>query len=523
MNAKQIFSIAILSGIGGIGFLGVNTSVAQDTSADSIKAINYATQQLAEGNVEEALQAYNTAAETDADNHTLSYNRGIALYRNGDIEAARAQFLNALNSADSTLAAKSWFNLGNCDYSKAVAVAEENRPAAIESLTSSIQKYRRSLKLNSDDTDARANIELAAKLIAQLQQEEEQQQKQDEQQQDQQQDQQQINRINKAKINSNLSYGENSEQQDQSQQNQNQAGENSSENQQSENQAGDQNQQNENQSQNDSQESQGDESKQDSSQQDSGDQSQQGEQSETGKEGENQQDQAEENQPNEDSTDAQSEQKSEENAQHNQSDASNENGDQKGEQQNQSSQQSAQEQKEDLQEQAEQLQQQADAGEQAEPNEPNADQGQQGASSGQPVQQPKVGEAGTAGAPTYGNSQAGSAEGEMDKHEAMKMLQSIRDRDLLRRYQKLQETQRRHIPEIGSGQRSGLVVDYQKTLGHESLTDMARGARVFKQAVFQPLAFLGAYCEVRGPGVPDQRALLPQIGAIAQIAMGLSR
>ena len=34
----------------------------------------------------------------------------------------------------------------------------------------------------------------------------------------------------------------------------------------------------------------------------------------------------------------------------------------------------------------------------------------------------------------------------MDKHEAMKMLQSIRDRDLLRRYENLRETRRRHIP-----------------------------------------------------------------------------
>ena len=61
MKAKQILSIAIVSGI---GFLGANTGVAQDTSVDSIKAINNATQQLAEGNVEEALQGFDSAAET---------------------------------------------------------------------------------------------------------------------------------------------------------------------------------------------------------------------------------------------------------------------------------------------------------------------------------------------------------------------------------------------------------------------------------------------------------------------------
>ena len=172
MKANQILSIAIFSGI---GFLGANGAFAQDTS-DSIKAINTATQQLAEGNVEEALQGYDSAAENSADNHTLRYNRGIALYRQGDIEAAREQFTGALDSTDSSLAAKSWFNLGNCDYATAVAGAEQDRAAAIESLEGAISKYRRSLKLNSDDTDARANIELAANLMNQLQQQEEQEQ-----------------------------------------------------------------------------------------------------------------------------------------------------------------------------------------------------------------------------------------------------------------------------------------------------------------------------------------------------------
>ena len=211
MKANQILSIAIVSGI---GFLGANTGLAQDTSADSIKAINNATQQLAAGNVEEALQGFDNAAETSADNHTLSYNRGIALYRRGDIDAARAQFLNALDSTDSTLAAKAWFNLGNCDYSNALAAAEQDRPAAIESLKNSIQKYRRSLKLNSDDTDARANIELAARLMNQLQQQEKQEQQKQEQQQDQQQNEDQQNKDQQSQ-DQQQSGGESSDQQDQ--------------------------------------------------------------------------------------------------------------------------------------------------------------------------------------------------------------------------------------------------------------------------------------------------------------------
>ncbi|MCH2178996.1 MAG: hypothetical protein MK106_09345, partial [Mariniblastus sp.] len=46
----------------------------------------------------------------------------------------------------------------------------------------------------------------------------------------------------------------------------------------------------------------------------------------------------------------------------------------------------------------------------------------------------------------YGTSHAGQTDGDLDQQEAMKMLQAIRDRDMLRRMQKLQETRSRHIP-----------------------------------------------------------------------------
>ncbi|MDB4767026.1 hypothetical protein OAG71_05010, partial [bacterium] len=236
MKAKRILSIAIVSGI---GLLGANTAFSQDATVDSITAINTATQQLAAGNVEAALQGFDSAAEVSDDNYTLNYNRGIALYRNADIEAARSQFTEALDSTDLTLAAKSWFNLGNCDYATATEAAEQDRPAAIESLKGAISKYRRSLKLNSDDTDARANIELAAKLMNQLQQQEKQEQQQQQNEDQQQQDQQQ-------------SGGENSEQQDQSQQNQNQSGQQQNQNQQSQGQTGDDQQQDRQSEENDS-------------------------------------------------------------------------------------------------------------------------------------------------------------------------------------------------------------------------------------------------------------------------------
>ena len=253
MKAKQILSIAIVSGV---GFLGVNTGLGQDTSVDSVQAINSATQNLAEGNIDEALQGYDSAAEISADNYTLQYNRGIALYRQGKIEAAEQQFLAALDSTDADLAAKSWFNLGNCDYSTALEAAEQDRPAAIESLRGAISKYRHALKLASDDTDARVNIELAAKLMSQLQQQEEEEQQQNQEQQSQDQQQQDQSQQDQDQSGQQQNQDQQSQGQSGDEQQQDQSGENNSEGQQSENPSDSQAEQNENQSQSESQQDQ---------------------------------------------------------------------------------------------------------------------------------------------------------------------------------------------------------------------------------------------------------------------------
>ena len=118
----------------------------------------------------------------------LNYNLAVAHYRNEDIPAAEALFLSSAHSADTSIAAASRYNLGNCHYSQALALTQQDPQAAIDQLQAAIAHYRSSLRLNADNADARANIELARQLIDQLQKEQEQQQQQqnqDQQNQDQ--------------------------------------------------------------------------------------------------------------------------------------------------------------------------------------------------------------------------------------------------------------------------------------------------------------------------------------------------
>ena len=158
--------------------------------------INAANTLLREGKVDEAIDAYRKVVPGEQQRDELNYNMAVAEYRKGNIETAEQLFANVAGTGSTTIAADSRYNLGNCQYAKALAAAEKDRSAAIELLREAIANYRGALRGNPNNPDARANIELAAELIRKLEQEqqqEEEQQKPDDQQQqkdEKQQDQQ---------------------------------------------------------------------------------------------------------------------------------------------------------------------------------------------------------------------------------------------------------------------------------------------------------------------------------------------
>lgn len=158
-------------------------------------------------------------AESATQSIAATYNEGVALYRDGKFAEAATMFQRAASAADSSLAAKARYNLGNTHYARALAILQppsqsgaSNPPAssddlfgpppaytqpqaqeAIGHLESAIGQYRSSLRIIPGDSDARANIELASMLLDQLkqQQKQQEQERQKQQQQDQQQSQEQ--------------------------------------------------------------------------------------------------------------------------------------------------------------------------------------------------------------------------------------------------------------------------------------------------------------------------------------------
>ena len=384
-TAKTAAAIAVLLLLPANGF-------AQQAGSTASK-INAANELVRQQKTTEAIDAYNQidlAVEAGSQSQ-LDYNLAVAHYRNSDYAAAITLFGEASKSLDREIAASSRHNLGNCHYAQALPLVESEPEAAVEQLEKSIVHYRSALRLDRSNADSRSNIELARKLIKQIQ--DQQEQEQEDSKQDQQQQSQEQN---------------NESEQDKSEQNEQDSQQDSQNNQSSESQDS-QNQQNEQQqdssqdaaNQNNSSESQepdkDSESKSESeSKGESGDKSDQPPESgneQTGEQTDNQR-----NQTNPRQSDSNEPGKPEDSQQ---ADTADEQSADKSKQPN-----------------PEQM-----AGELTADNQSKAKEGDESAAR---VSQP--------------------GDGLMTREEALKMLQSVRDRDMLRRLQQQRRQRIRRVP-----------------------------------------------------------------------------
>ncbi len=152
------------------------------TEADARKKVDASMAALKAGEYEKALEGFRDAEVSFPESSELAYNRGVALYRLGSFDEAKAAFASALSTRDLALEQKAKFNLGNCAYSQALQKLTDYA-GAIEELRRAIDYYRDALELDPDDQDARANIETAYLLIKDLldkKKQEEEKQKQEE-------------------------------------------------------------------------------------------------------------------------------------------------------------------------------------------------------------------------------------------------------------------------------------------------------------------------------------------------------
>ncbi len=169
--------------------------------------------------------SYRKALEANASDSIAQFNLGNSLFRQQKMEDAMKQYVSAASAAEKAgnkpMAAQSYYNAGN------VCMAAQDYGKALD-------LFKRSLRLDPTDDEARYNMVLASKLLKQQQQDQDknqdqqdqQDQQQDQQQQDQQQQDQQQNQQDQNKDQQNQPQDQQpqDQQQDQQQNQQQRAG-----------------------------------------------------------------------------------------------------------------------------------------------------------------------------------------------------------------------------------------------------------------------------------------------------------
>ncbi len=259
--------------------------------------LQQATEEIELGQWEAAAESLDVYVEEYSNpSPEVLYDRGVAHYNVGNFGTAVESFDNAMNQTeDSLLKTYCAYNLGNAIYQETMGELEGTSTGApsggamvaIDKAKTQIQEvlqqYRTTIQHDASDMDARANGELAWKMLQQLEQmQEEIEQQQEQQQQNDQQEQQQDD-----------SSADQQQEQSQSQEQNDQEEDNQSEQEQSEqeqDQDGEQSEQQQSEQQEQNQEQDGEQTEQQAEQQEQN-QQQDGEQSEQEQSGQQEQSQ----------------------------------------------------------------------------------------------------------------------------------------------------------------------------------------------------------------------------------------
>lgn len=103
---------------------------------------------LANGQISEAIQAYQRAIVEEPDNGVYYYNLSVALARSGRTEEAELAIQQSITRGDVETISLAWYNLGNTYYDQF-------------EIENAISAYQEALRANPNNDNARYNLELA--------------------------------------------------------------------------------------------------------------------------------------------------------------------------------------------------------------------------------------------------------------------------------------------------------------------------------------------------------------------------
>ena len=123
----------------------------------------------AEARYQDALSAYQRAEQSEPESGEIQYNLGNAYFRQFELASATESYKRALLMGNERIQALAAYNLGNVRYQQSLNAMRTFKDA-VRHIKISIRYYRESLTLDSSFADARYNLELAHRLLEELEQ-----------------------------------------------------------------------------------------------------------------------------------------------------------------------------------------------------------------------------------------------------------------------------------------------------------------------------------------------------------------
>ena len=122
-----------------------------------------------EARYQDALSAYQRAEQSEPESGEIQYNLGNAYFRKFELARATESYKRALLMGNERIQALAAYNLGNVRYQQSLNAMRTFKDA-MRHIKISIRYYRESLTLDPAFADARYNLELAQRLLGELEQ-----------------------------------------------------------------------------------------------------------------------------------------------------------------------------------------------------------------------------------------------------------------------------------------------------------------------------------------------------------------
>ena len=162
-NLKQIGKFIICGSLLVTFYLSMFTcSAFAESSAGVVKKAN---KLYKNKKYDEALKEYDRALTKSPNSAVVNFDIGAAQYKKGDFEKALGSFSKALISEDGKLELKTNYNIGNSKYKQGVLKENTDLSSAISLLQDSLDYYKRAMKLDEENKDAKFNHEFVEKKL----------------------------------------------------------------------------------------------------------------------------------------------------------------------------------------------------------------------------------------------------------------------------------------------------------------------------------------------------------------------